>query len=39
MKRISRENFWIESRNFGSKMRYGYPYENGNWMLFMELKS
>lgn len=36
MKRISRENRWIESRCFGSKMRYGYPYEYGNWMLFME---
>lgn len=36
MKRISRENRWIESRSFGSKMRYGYPYEYGNWMLFME---
>ncbi len=36
MKRISRENRWIESRNFGSKMRYGAPYENGNWMLFIE---
>ena len=39
MKRISRENWWIESRNFGAKMRYGYPYENGNWMLFMEFRS
>lgn len=39
MKRISRENRWIESRSFGSKMRYGYPYENGNWMLFIEFES
>lgn len=39
MKRISRENRWVESRNLGSKMRYGYPYENGNWMLFMEFDS
>ncbi len=39
MKRISRENWWVESRSFGSKMRYGYPYENGNWMLFMEFDS
>jgi len=36
MKRYSRENRWIESRNFGPKMRYGYPFENGNWMLFIE---
>jgi len=39
MKRISRENRWIESRSFGTKMRYGFPYENGNWMLFMEFES
>ncbi len=38
MKRISQYNHWIESRNFGSKMRYGYPYEYGNWMLFMEFE-
>lgn len=38
MKRYSRENWWIENRNFGSKMRYNYPFENGNWMLFMEFE-
>lgn len=36
MKRYSRENWWIESRNFGTRMRYNFPFENGNWMLFME---
>lgn len=39
MKRISRENWWVESRSFGAKMRYGYPFENGNWMLFMEFQT
>jgi hypothetical protein len=38
MKRISRENRWVEHHGFGQNMRYGYPFENGNWMAFVEFR-
>jgi len=36
MKRISKDNLWIEHRGFGDRMRYGIPFENANWMMFLE---